>query len=70
MSERHIDVYRGFDMRWRWRVVAANGQKMGSGGQAFYSKWNATRGAVNVNPELPVFVNGLRQQLAKSLRRR
>lgn len=36
-------VYRDSSGRWRWRIVAGNGRKVASSGEAFASKSNALR---------------------------
>lgn len=52
---KHVQIYRGkgFTSRWRYRVVAANGEIVDAS-QAYYSKWNAKRAARNNHPDLPI----------------
>lgn len=53
---KRVELYRGRNLKWRWRVVAANGQVTSGPGQAFYSRWNAKRSAHNEHPDLPIVV--------------
>jgi uncharacterized protein YegP (UPF0339 family) len=39
----YYEVYQGTDNKWRWRQVAANGQKTAASGEPFVSKRNAVR---------------------------
>ena len=46
MSKRrkpYYEVYQGTDKKWRWRQVAANGQKTAASGESFASKGNAVK---------------------------
>lgn len=40
-----FDVYADTGGNYRWRLIAGNGQKVASSGEAFASKSNATRAA-------------------------
>jgi uncharacterized protein YegP (UPF0339 family) len=56
-----IEVYRDLAGEYRWRIIAGNGRIVATSGEAFDSKSNAKRAAVNVaerigeNPEIQVF---------------
>ena len=39
----YYEVYQGADKQWRWRQVAANGQKTAASGESFDSKGNAVK---------------------------
>ncbi len=41
-------IYSDSSGKYRWRLVAGNGQTIGSSGEAFDSKSNARRAAENV----------------------
>ncbi len=41
-------VYKDSGGKYRWRLVAGNGQTVGSSGEAFESQSNARRAAENV----------------------
>lgn len=43
----HYAVYADAAGKYRWRLVAANGQKVASSGESFYSKSDATSAARN-----------------------
>jgi uncharacterized protein YegP (UPF0339 family) len=43
-----FEVYADSSGKYRWRLVAANGQTVGSSGESFASKANATEAAENV----------------------
>ena len=50
-----IEIFRGETGRkWYWRVRAENGQIAATGGQGYYSKWNAKRAARKQFPALAV----------------
>lgn len=56
----HVEVYRGRDGLWRFRLVYANGEK-GTASQAYrgdepHSKYGAKRGARTAHPGVPVEV--------------
>lgn len=34
--------------KWRWRLIAANGRKIATSGESFYSRADARRAALNV----------------------
>lgn len=60
MPERrdHVEVYRGRDKQWRFRLVYANGEK-GTASQAYsgddaHSKWSAKRGARTAHPGVEI----------------
>ena len=41
-------VYKDSGGNWRWRLVASNGQTVGSSGESFSSRANAQHAAENV----------------------
>ena len=41
-------VYKDSGGNWRWRLVASNGQTVGSSGESFSSRASAQRAAENV----------------------
>jgi uncharacterized protein YegP (UPF0339 family) len=43
-----FEIYADAGERFRWRFVASNGQAVGSSGESFASKANATEAAENV----------------------
>jgi uncharacterized protein len=43
-----FEVYSDSGGKYRWRLVASNGQTVASSGEAFASKSNATEAAENV----------------------
>ncbi|MDP9236055.1 MAG: DUF1508 domain-containing protein [Chloroflexota bacterium] len=43
-----FEIYADAAGKYRWRLVAGNGQTVGSSGEAFDSKPNAKRAAENV----------------------
>ena len=43
-----FEIYQDSGGNWRWRLVASNGQNVGSSGESFASKANAIRAAENV----------------------
>jgi len=43
-----FEVYPDSSGKYRWRLIATNGQNVGSSGEAFDSKSNARRAAENV----------------------
>jgi uncharacterized protein YegP (UPF0339 family) len=47
---RKVEVYQSRNGRWRWRKIAANGQRTANPGQSFATKWNAKRSAITENP--------------------
>lgn len=53
---KRVELYRGRNLKWRWRVVAANGAITSGPGQSFYSKFNARRSAQTEHPDLPIVV--------------
>jgi len=44
----NFGVYADSSGKYRWRLVASNGQTVGSSGESFASKVNATEAAENV----------------------
>lgn len=60
MSRQHVEVFRGRDGLWRFRLVAANGEKQTASqpyrGDSHHSKWSAKRGARAAHPGVPVEV--------------
>lgn len=58
--KKHVEIFEGRDGLWRFRLVAANGEKQ-TASQAYHgtkaqSKWGAKRGARTAHPGLPVVV--------------
>jgi uncharacterized protein YegP (UPF0339 family) len=43
-----FEIFRDRGGRYRWRLVAGNGEKVASSGEAFASRSNAARAARNV----------------------
>ena len=43
-----FEIYADASGRYRWRLVASNGQTVASSGESFASKANARRAAENV----------------------
>lgn len=43
-----FEIYKDTAGKYRWRLVAANGQNVAASGESFESKANATRAAENV----------------------
>ena len=43
-----VEVYPDSGGKYRWRLVASNGQTVGSSGESFASKANALEAAENV----------------------
>lgn len=67
MSKKHVLVYRGRDGWWRFRLVAANGEKQ-TASQAYHahragrpdnasSKRSAVRAAANAHPGVRIVVD-------------
>lgn len=57
---KHVEVYRGRDRLWRFRLIYANGEK-GTASQSYrgddrHSKFGARRGAGTAHPDLPINV--------------
>lgn len=57
MSKRgHVEVYKGHDGLWRFRLVGANGEKQDASqpyhGDDRHSKYGAKRGARTAHPGL------------------
>lgn len=48
-----FDIYRDKAGNYRWRLVANNGAKVASSGEAFASRSNATRAARDVKRVAP-----------------
>jgi uncharacterized protein YegP (UPF0339 family) len=48
-----FDMYQDRAKKWRWRLIAANGQKVASSGESFDSRSNAVRAARNVKRLAP-----------------
>jgi uncharacterized protein len=48
-----FDVYQDRAKKWRWRLLADNGQKVASSGESFDSRSNAMRAARNVKRLAP-----------------
>ena len=43
-----FDIYLDASSNWRWRLYAANGEKVASSGESFYNYDNAVRAARTV----------------------
>jgi uncharacterized protein len=48
-----FDIFQGSTGKWRWRLIADNGQKVATSGEAFDSRSNAVRAARNVKRLAP-----------------
>lgn len=57
-GERHVEVFRGRDGLYRFRLVAANGEKTTASqpylGDPSHSKYGAKRGARAAHPGVPI----------------
>jgi uncharacterized protein YegP (UPF0339 family) len=52
----HVEVYRGTDDNWYWRVVSSNHQVIAAGAESFTRRWSAKRAARNANPDTTITV--------------
>lgn len=43
-----METYKDGQGYYRWRLIAANGEKVASSGEAFANEWNAKRAAQTV----------------------
>ena len=59
-GRKRVEVYKGRDGLWRFRLVGANGEKQGASqayrGDDAHSKYGAKRGARSAHPGVPVEV--------------
>ena len=55
MSDK-VEIFKGADEKWRWRLKAANHKVIATSGESFDSKPNAERAAERVTGLKPVVV--------------
>lgn len=53
---KRVEVYEDVAGKWRWRVIARNGQEIGRSEQGYATRRYCRRVAVERNPGLPVVV--------------
>lgn len=51
---RKVEVYRSSDLKWRYRVVAPNGEIVGDSGQGYASRRGARRAVRREYPDATV----------------
>jgi uncharacterized protein YegP (UPF0339 family) len=56
---KHVEIYRDAEQRrrrWRWRLVAGNGQVVAGPQQSYSTRWGAKRAARREHPTWPLVV--------------
>lgn len=48
-----FDIYRDRSGKYRWRLIASNGEKIATSGESFASRFNAARAARGVKKHAP-----------------
>lgn len=53
MADPKFSIFKDVSGHYRWHLIAGNGTKIATSGEAFYSKENAIRAATNVKAIAP-----------------